>query len=156
VGVTFGPDRAVWFTDYDNNAIGRFPTAYAPSPAPVKGDTGPPGTNGTNGAAGPAGPQGPAGKTTTSLRSEAAKSCDVVKSSPKQVLCQLALSTRGRSAFHATLRRRGKSVASGGLKSGHLLLRSRRRRVAHGTYTLVLKYKEGKYVVQVTQRLRVR
>jgi streptogramin lyase len=47
-GLAFGPDQAVWFTDFANNAIARFPTSYAPVPAPVTGATGATGSAGQN------------------------------------------------------------------------------------------------------------
>ncbi|MCW2986225.1 MAG: vgb3, partial [Conexibacter sp.] len=40
-GVVLGPDKAVWFTDHANNAIGRFPSSYVPAPPPVAGPAGP-------------------------------------------------------------------------------------------------------------------
>jgi hypothetical protein len=65
-GVVLGPDKAVWFTDHANNAIGRFPSSYVPAPPPVAGPPGPAGPAGPAGPTGPpaapvAGPPGPAG-----------------------------------------------------------------------------------------------
>jgi streptogramin lyase len=69
-GVAFGPDQAVWFTDFSTNSIGVFPTGYAPPPA-VRGPEGPAGAEGKQGAegrpgavgaAGPEGKQGPEAK----------------------------------------------------------------------------------------------
>lgn len=59
-GLAFGPDRAIWFTDFSTNSIGVFPTEYAPLPE-VSGPAGPEGKAGPSGAAGPEGKAGPSG-----------------------------------------------------------------------------------------------
>jgi hypothetical protein len=60
-GLAFGPNRAIWFTDFSTNSIGVFPTGYAPLPE-VSGPAGPEGKAGAEGKAGLNGNVGPEGK----------------------------------------------------------------------------------------------
>jgi streptogramin lyase len=59
-GLAFGPNRAIWFTDFSTNSIGMFPTGYAPLPE-VSGPAGPEGKAGAEGKAGPEGKAGTSG-----------------------------------------------------------------------------------------------
>ena len=174
-GVTFGPDQAVWFTDFANNAIARFPTSYAPVPAPTTGatgaagSTGAPGTPGPAGPVGPAGPAGPAGAAGATPRGTTVSQAgttvilvpSAVKISSRTVRIPFTVSgsaklTLAVAAAHA----KPVVVATTTAHQGHGAIawnrRLHRKPAPPGTYRLILTAGSGTARVQAIEKVRLR